>query len=152
MRIKNFGRTPARVTYATMTFIVDDMGQRSPPPPLTGIQQPIRPFRAFLVSGEEIYHPEVKILGQSLFEVIRNGTKTLYVYGFIDYIDQFKIRHRAGFAGAYQLNLDKAANYPHGGFDQRINVFVLTEPDYNYDRPRKIGEGLDWVGNDPELF
>ncbi len=56
----------------------------------------------------------------------------IYVFGYVDYIDRFNMRHRSGFARYYMLGA------------KPNNLMVLTQPGYNYDRERQHGEGNDW--------
>ena len=61
------------------------------------------------------------------------GTQRLIVYGYVDYIDQFGQRHRAGFGRQY-----------HPSATTNNMVFPDTGP-FNYDCERQVGEGIDWT-------
>jgi hypothetical protein len=59
-------------------------------------------------------------------------SKTLYVIGYADYIDQFNNRHRAGYARRYNP------------VSPQDNLHIAMDIGYNYDRLRNQGEGNDW--------
>lgn len=131
-RIKNFGNTPAKVTDAVSNavvipqkWIIDELPQsvRHAFPKET---------KAFLVKNDEFYqHPHNAIdVGERVD--VDAGTQRLIVYGYVDYIDQFGVRHRAGFGRQYLPNA--TANNM---------IFPDTGP-FNYDRVREVGEGTDW--------
>ena len=61
------------------------------------------------------------------------GGQILVVYGFVDYIDAFGVRHRGGYARQYVPNVQG-----------NNNLVFLDHPSYDYDRPRRPGEGNDW--------
>ena len=61
------------------------------------------------------------------------GIKQLFIFGYVDYIDMFEQRHRAGFARRYN----------HSAQDETKLVFV-DQPDYDYDSERLAGHGKDW--------
>jgi hypothetical protein len=67
-------------------------------------------------------------------EDIPRGEKIFYVYGYVDYIDQFGQRHRAGYARRFKP----------GDSSQNDNLLFVTQEGYNYDRQRQPGEGRDW--------
>jgi hypothetical protein len=62
---------------------------------------------------------------------VDDGTQKMIIFGYADYIDQFGIRHRAGYGRLY--------------IDSQVNN--LAYPDtgpFNYDRIRLPDEGIDW--------
>jgi hypothetical protein len=59
----------------------------------------------------------------------------LYVVG---YIDVFGGHHRGGYARVYDPALET------GPVGKRNNLAFVTDRAYNYDRPRRKGEGDDW--------
>lgn len=135
-KIRNFGNTPSAVTDVKAGAALLENGK-----PL------IRPFpykttesnpRAFLVKNDSFtYDLNAPARGDDR-ESIRNGSKTLWIFGHVDYIDAFKVRHRAGYVRTYIAVVDNGENN---------NLFINTEfadPHYNYDRERKRGEGNDW--------
>jgi hypothetical protein len=152
IRVKNFGRTPARVTGVVMSILIRDLEDTSLPPPLTVAGNVTRPFRAFLVANDEFSFTESRHVGHEATEQLIQGLKRLFLFGYVDYIDQFGQRHRAGYARAYLSGLDDRKLYPSDeAFKERSNLDLLTEPKYNYDRPRKMGEGTDWIWDDPAI-
>ena len=64
-------------------------------------------------------------------------THTLYLIGYVDYIDQFGQRHRGGYARMYKPLTVLLQN--------QNNLFYVIQEGYNYDRLRKRGEGEDWL-------
>lgn len=148
MRVKNFGRTPAKVTAEVTSFHLGDDGDPLPLPEEVFSSLPVRPMEAFLVEGDEFYFTQPKPFDEPLSQLIQSGRKRLLVYSYIDYIDQFGERHRAGYARQYNSGLDIKSNYATPeDYRERNNLDLLTEPGYNYDRPRKQNEGHDW--NEP---
>ncbi|MGH7258123.1 MAG: hypothetical protein ACREIM_07075 [Nitrospiraceae bacterium] len=118
------------------------------PAPLTDSASRNKPFQAFLVENEEVFHTHPEFFDAYTRVQIRVESRRLYVFGYIDYIDQFGERHRAGYARAYIAGKDFTGAYsPPDAFDARNNLDLLTEPGYNYDRRRQPGEGHDW--NEP---
>ena len=69
----------------------------------------------------------------------------LWLYGYVDYIDQFGQRHRAGWARLYEPDRDDRQYYPSDDdFAKRSNLVFVAEEGYNYDRERMPREGNDW--------
>ena len=71
--------------------------------------------------------------------------------GFVDYIDRFQKRHRAGYGFRYDLSYVEG----HALYEHRDRTIVRVAPDdrnltfvselgYSYDRERVHGEGNDW--------
>ena len=79
-------------------------------------------------------------------------TWKFYLLGYVDYIDKFGDRHRAGYARVYDPLENSEARYTKAGvldvkaYARRNNLPFVMTPGYNYDRPRekKKGEGNDW--------
>jgi len=63
---------------------------------------------------------------------IIDRTHTLIVYAYINYTDVFGVDHQAGYGRRYD---------PTRPSDN--NLFIIPHHAYNYDRPRKEGEGHD---------
>jgi len=63
---------------------------------------------------------------------IQEGTATLYLIGYVDYVDAFDQRHRGGYARKYVPS------------DKHNNLKLVPDSAYTYDRERAIGEGNDW--------
>jgi hypothetical protein len=129
----NHGRTPARIANFVMK-IGHRPANRAPPerPPY----DPIDPTRveAFLVANESFNYSPTFVLPDGVLEEIRNAKRRLYLFGYVDYIDQFSCRHRGGYARVYKPETQYATG----------NLFFVTQAGYNYDRPRRTGEGDDW--------
>jgi hypothetical protein len=145
MCVKNFGSTPAKVTAEVTKIEVTDMdtAMTSAEEALANVKQ--RPMEAFLVTDDEFYFVQPLFLDEKTSTVVQHGRKTLRIYSYIDYIDQFGERHRAGYARQFNSALDIEQNYSTlEEYRGRSNLDLLTEPGYNYDRPRKQGEGNDW--------
>jgi hypothetical protein len=144
--IKNYGRTPARISDVLITFKILPSSDSLPRIPeyqkLPGSRESPK---AFLVTEDEFFI-------SALFDMkpvdpvdIDAGVMKLWVYGYVDYIDNFKQRHRAGYARVYQHQADDPSIYAGDEmFKKRSNLVFVTQAGYNYDRPRKKDEGNDW--------
>ncbi len=141
--IKNHGETPATITDIALNHFVGPTIPAVPTGPGTG-------ERLFLVKGDiafdsrhfQLRNVDVNQLGLTL---------RLWMLGYVDYIDAFGARRRAGYARVYDPSIDQDALYTNdqGQFDaeryaRRNNLPFVTDPGYNYDRPRKKNEGNDW--------
>jgi hypothetical protein len=140
MRIKNYGRTPAKVT--NILFFHQWLPQGEPLPRTPDYPQSVgdEAPKMFLVTDEEVFTPQHTQSVTFTVEDVRNGVKHLWLYGYVDYIDQFGQRHRSGYASAYNSQFDLTAE----GRTDVDNLVFVTQEGYNYDRPRKRGEGNDW--------
>lgn len=98
MQIKNHGSTPARVEYVLMKFEVLHPGEKLPIEPdyVGGTKMPSS--AAFLVSGKKFYIPGILNIRTNDAADLRNGVSTAIVYGYVQYLDAFRRRHRAGYA------------------------------------------------------
>lgn len=135
VEVKNHGRTPADVTDVIIGAKLLGNGEPLPEPfPYpTGERESIP--NAFLVTDETFFTTRhFPLRGQNLADA-KCGAKKLWIFGHVDYIDTFKVRHRAGYVRVY---------IPHVDDGKQNNLFYMTEGRYNYDRPRKKGEGNDW--------
>jgi hypothetical protein len=135
--VKNFGTTPAKVNDILMQPVVLPNNQPLPRRPKYARVWGEIP-QAFLVAQEEfVYNVSVNISPEQMVAVNTAFTHVLYLVGYVDYIDHFGQRHRGGYARMYK---------PLTGFlkDQNNLVYVVQEG-YNYDRPRRRGEGEDWL-------
>lgn len=131
--VKNFGRTPAYVTDALIKHLI--LPITKPLPSVPNYERTDRdrtPVKGFLVTNDEIFLRLLFPFGQEHILPISTSSERLYLYGYVDYIDQFGQRHRGGYARVY--NNDSPAN----------NLDVVSQDRYNYDRLRKKGEGIDW--------
>jgi hypothetical protein len=94
--------------------------------------------QAFLVAQEEFfYNVPVSISAEQMAAVNNAFTHTLYLVGYVDYIDQFGQRHRGGYARMYKPLTEflKGQN----------NLVYVVQEGYNYDRRRRRAEGEDWL-------
>lgn len=133
MEVKNYGRTPASVTDVKIGTKSLENGVLLQEP----FPYPAREFspNAFLVPNEAFFHDgHFQLRGENLVDV-KAGSRKLWVFGQVDYIDTFGTRHRSGYVRTYISIVDDG---------QRNNLFYMAEARYNYDRRRKPGEGNDW--------
>jgi hypothetical protein len=136
--VKNFGTTPAKVTDILMKPIVLPNNQSLPKrPDYARVWGPILP-QAFLVAQEEFFYDVAFNISLEQMAAVNNAfTHTLYLIGYVDYIDQFGQRHRGGYARMYK---------PLTGLLQHQgNLVYVVQEGYNYDRRRTRGEGEDWL-------
>ena len=142
VKIKNFGRTPAKVTDILLRPRILANGELLPEIPDYSRAREQKSLHAFLVTEEDfIYNnPEAFSMGEQNVPDVDNGTKKLYVFGYVDYIDAFEQRHRAGYAMVYKPPGPSRVEF----FGGRDNLVLVTQEGYNYDRLRKEGEGNDW--------
>jgi hypothetical protein len=137
--VKNFGKTPAEVTdiFVGPKILLKDESLPYPPTYGSGKAQ-----RFVLAPGEPFKYTNSEAFKMDIEPEVRSGAKKLYVLGYVDYIDKFGEHHRAGYARLYSPELDDLND------SFRDNLIFVTEKGYNYDRPRKKGEGNDW-DNEP---
>ena len=134
--VKNFGRTPARITDLLLSTMI--IGRNLPLPPDPIYTSPINRVlpSAFLVSNDSFnVSSSLLILGDVQFNNITMGELQLFVVGYVDYVDQFRERHRSGYGRRYAHDADGN------------NLVFIDARGYNYDRVRLPGEGNDW--NEP---
>ncbi len=86
---------------------------------------------AFLVSEDSFVFSSSTNISIADWSGIRDGTRQLHVVGYVDYIDQFGVRHHGGYARKYDREPEN-------------NLVFVPERGYNYDRMRVRGEGRDW--------
>jgi len=177
MKVQNHGNTPAKITRALVQVI---MTTAPFPPNPSYTETEGRDGHVSLVKDDSysITIPyEFSGTGEKAWDlcgslgVLHNQGHRLYVIGYVDYIDKFDHRHRAGYGRVYEPAIDdrKSPAYqrPNSGndggggglgatvksygthydgalYDARNNMVLLTMPGYNYDRPRAKGEGTDW--------
>jgi hypothetical protein len=139
--IKNYGRTPATVTDVVYNHLVLMKNESLPLTPKYD-RSGTDVVRAFLVTGEEFSSGYPLSVSQEEFIAIESKAKNLFIYGYVDYIDQFGNHYRAGFARQYDPTPIKIINA--GVVQGYSNLFFVNQPGYNDDRIRKHGEGNDW--------
>jgi len=142
--IKNFGRTPATISDVLLNRLVLPKGSALPgEPPYERQDGPIP--KAFLVADEEMFYERNYQITPAEMIAVNDHHYDLYLIGYVDYIDQFGKRHRNGYARVYQPTVDNRGSYgTDAEFDARNNLLFVTHGGYNYDRPRKKGEGNVW--------
>lgn len=158
--IKNHGNTPATVTAYNIT-LVNAIG---PLPAVPDYDERLTERVGAVVNPKETIYDDAR--PHRLGGALDMGTQNMkvWVIGYVDYIDKFKARHRAGYARVYDPSIDdkdsKAYKYPGaigaavardlGGenvnwrrYKKRNNLPFVTQAGYNYDRPRLPHEGND---------
>lgn len=139
IRVKNFGKTPARVTNLLIKSSILAATATLPEPDYSASEEEIAESKqAFLVPKDRIFVGRPFTIAPTDWAAIIAGLKTLYIYGYVDYIDAFKRRFRGGYGRVFVPGLDV------GPKDKRNNLNVVADGRYNYDRPRIRGEGQDW--------
>jgi hypothetical protein len=151
IRVKNVGRTPARISAVVLKAIAFPLKQPLPDAPDYRTRQKQDAIQGFLVSGDEFsWRGNVPIEGDLPNKPGANATHALYLIGYVDYIDQFDVRHRAGYARVHDPSVDDVNRYskldpakdnlviPHYLFDRdrfenRNNLRFVTQPRYNDD-------------------
>jgi hypothetical protein len=134
--VKNFGRTPARITDVRLKHIVLEKGETLPIVPDYSKVGGEEAIEAFLVADDEFFHDVTFDFVRSQAEV-QDGTVTIYIIGYVDYIDQYGQRQRGGYARVYDAERESGSN----------NLVFVVQPNYNYDRHRVSSEGNDWSQN-----
>lgn len=145
MTVKNFGRTPARVTSAALRSELLPYGTV---PKGAGDDILIpgdRVVQSFLVTGDHVSFTYLRSWGGGKGVAVQGRSEVLWLCGFVDYIDVFGERHRAGYGRFYNPELDDPVNYRGAtDYEERSNLEVEAGEAFNYDRVRKSGEGIDW--------
>jgi hypothetical protein len=121
---QNHGRTPADVLGGGLWLQVAP--DRYPPPvpqPEFPPHYPIKLDPCFVVPSTHVETTSMMWLTTDLTR-IQKGNDILWIVGFVDYVDRFGNRHRAGYGRRY---------VDHGG-PNRL-VFDETTTALNYDRP-----------------
>ena len=123
MQARNTGRTPANITNMMVKPVLLLNSEKLPAKPDYRRSQ-TEQRRAFLVAGMSAYFGEVFSVSEEALAEIQNGTRQLYLMGYVDYVDVFGNSHRGGYARLYDPTISKGNN-----------LTFVTEPGYNYDRP-----------------
>jgi hypothetical protein len=149
IEIKNFGRTPATVSDVLLNRLVLPKGDVLPAIPPYERQSGSIP-RAFLAADEGMFYRRVYQITPEEMIAVKDHQSDLYLIGYVDYTDQFKKRHRAGYARVYRPAIDDRASYrTDAEFEARNNLAFVTQAGYNYDCPRRRwerdGRGLSKV-------
>jgi len=145
IEVKNIGNTPAIITDVIFDHKILPMTELLPIPEYPPHQPGEEALNLFLYKDDPFYRWSMIGVSQENIVSIQNGTKVFYLYGYIDYKDQFRNRYRAGYGRFYLPRADDLSNYTSpDDFLKRSNLFFITQPGYNYDRLRNQGEGTDW--------
>jgi hypothetical protein len=90
--LKNYGTTPAQITtYVLKLHILPD-GQLLPSDPDYSEAKLSRVTGAFLVPNDEIFYTNIILTTESPIDIINDQKRHIWVYGYVDYIDQFDVR------------------------------------------------------------
>jgi len=147
IQVKNFGRTPARITNVLINSrVLSTSDPLSDTPDYTKDSATYEGLSAFLVAGDEAFLSMAfsGVASESL-RAVELKMKKLLLNGYVDYIDQFGQRHRAGWARLYDPDRDNRQYYPSDeDFAKRSNLVFVEKQGYNYDRERMQREGNDW--------
>src|SRR5262249_1056269 len=135
--IKNYGRTPARVTDVVIKPVVVPRGDQLPTvPDYTVRPQHLKP-KAFLVTDDEFFLDRHYRITPDEMSKVKDLASDLYMIGYVDYTDQFDQHHRGGYARLYYPMVDLKSRYKTDEeFAQRNNLRVVAQEGYNYDRVR----------------
>lgn len=129
VQIKNNGRTPANITAAVLTFWTELELPEQPPYP-----REAEGGGFSLPRGDHYFKRHAKTIPLLRLSEVRTGKRPAWLLGYVDYIDTFDRRHRAGYARRYDPRPEALEN----------NLPFETTGGYNYDRERQQGEGNDW--------
>jgi len=145
VRVKNHGRTPAEITDAVLVHEVQDRTTIIPDNPDYGAPRHKIPATSFLVTDDEFNFTEDFAISAAEREDVEAARKVLVVYGYVDYIDKFDQRHRAGYARVYiPATTDENFEAGFSGVEPaRNNLAMFPNRRRNYDRRRLPGEGND---------
>jgi hypothetical protein len=146
IHIRNSGNTPAAFTKAVMRAVVYRQDETLPTTPDYGDHTSAG--SGYLVKADFVtIRADLRIEGAENWQIAPypGGRHTLYIIGYVDYIDAFQVRHRYGFGRRYDPGIDHRPNWlTDEAYKSRDNLWVITEANYVYDRPRKPDEGDDW--------
>jgi hypothetical protein len=142
--IRNFGRTPATISDIVLNRVVLPHGNPLPQVPQYE-RQDGQITGGFLVANEEMFFERFYRITREEMISVRDLQSDLYLIGYLDYRDQFGVRHRAGYARVYRPLIDDRGSYRSDDeYEARTNLVFVRENGYNYDRPRLPEEGNDW--------
>jgi len=140
VRIRNRGNTPALVTFTLVQF---HFGPLPAIPPYDETKGQI--MDASFAKDGKFNVVAFWTIPTDTLKRMSVGGEPLFIFGYADYIDRFKDRHRVGWARRYDRFIEVPDLYATGKLPKnRNNLPFVTTPGYNYDRKRKKGEGHDW--------
>lgn len=146
LEIKNHGNTPATITDMSLRYFV---GTELPQEPayIGGTQA----VQAYLVKEHAVTVIRSFSILEQQWKERATGYAELWVYGYVDYIDDFGKRRRAGYARVYDrrqeaVRLDRVEGKLKAAhvYPEHDNLQFAAKRGYNYDRERRRGEGKDW--------
>jgi hypothetical protein len=140
MQVKNIGRTPARVVRVVLNIVYFPNAESLPMNPPYDEERP-EAVLAFLVPEDEFFFTQRNTIGgEAEIERVNSGQANILVCGYVDYVDQFGQRHRAGYGRTYDPRQDINTHLNEEAFRSRSNLALVTNRAYNYDRPREPDE------------
>lgn len=137
----NRGRTPAQITDGVVDIRI--LSKTAPLPERPKYRPHTDKPSAFLVSDALMSIGWNLDISKAEYAAVREGISILYVWGYVDYIDRFKTRHRTGFGREYGPAIDTLRDAGKINRDA-LNLSVIQNIGYNYDCERKKGDGNDW--------
>jgi hypothetical protein len=169
MKVCNYGNTPARITRVLIQPIVavEPLPEKPKYDETYG-----EAIDAFSVKGDHINVPKPMQIPRSDLTTIKSLANNvaecvhplrLFIIGYVDYIDRFGTRHRAGYARMYNHWIESKGIQPDDPtvtdrhqleerHKQRNNLVFMSQSGYNYDRKRKDNEGTDWDEATSQLY
>lgn len=134
MQVKNHGQTPATVLTEHVTLHIGEMLPPSLPilkiaPGDIGYSL-FAPGEYMLMAGESSHSQHIlshRGLNEEEFRSIQTGQLKMWVLGYVEYVDVFGVRRRAGYARYYSP------------LSPERNLAFETERGFNYDREIKQG-------------
>lgn len=146
IRVKNFGSTPAEITDILLTTAVIPRPQPIPRHPDYAYDRSMEQrSQAFLVTGDSFNYTKTFVLSAAEAQSLVQDQSQLIVFGYVDYMDKFGKRHRAGY-GRFDFPVaDRRQLYlTDEEWRSRGNLQVIMSRGFLYDRLRTNGEGEDW--------
>lgn len=143
----NRGNTPARVTDTLFDVYADDLPIPRPPVYDRTAQKTPPGLRAYLVKDSAVRIKLKFTWPREFARKVTHGEAPGWIYGYVDYIDAFGVRHRAGYARKIkptQLPTFFQDTETEEFFNSYQLEFERLSDIYNYDRIRVPGEGIDW--------
>lgn len=129
---KNVGRTPAIISDMQFGYMIYPYEDPWPINPI--FDGPI--IEDFLHHGASISTTRRPAISDLDFQHVKERSKKLIIFGYVDYRDTLDNRYRLGFGWYCVHDEEESPNEP--------NLRNIPDKTYNYDRHRKQGEGHDW--------
>ena len=106
IQVRNAGKTPAVLTGLLLKTFLLEPNDQLPPRPDYSTNDPPEPQEGFLAAEDKIFVTRTFHLADGDVEAVRSGLLTLYLLGYVDYVDFFEKPHRAGYARVYDVGLE----------------------------------------------